>query len=218
MKKIAIFVDWENLRLEIQHFQKNHKLRGQVQFNYNNVDNITSLINKAVEEGEEIYRIFFYTAEPLSLEEECKKHQHFQKNLQDFKNNNAIKYNKMENLRGTILKFLQEISFQNYFALRLGELKLHGFADNKPIIQQKQVDMLLGLDISHIAYQKLADKIVIFCKDTDIIPALKCARINGLTVSLAHIKEGYKIPNRLKKHTDLIKEISLIEEYPTSNS
>lgn len=213
MKKVAVFVDWENLRLDIQNFQKTHKQRNQVRFNYNNISDITSLISKSVGEKEEIYRIFFYTAEPLSLDTECKKHQHFQKGLQIFKDKNANQYEKMENLRGKILNFIQELSFQDYFAVRLGELKLRGFMEDKPIIQQKQVDMLLGLDISHVAYQKLVDKIIVFCKDTDIIPALKCARINGLTVSLAHITEGYKIPNRLKKHVDLIKEISLISKY-----
>jgi len=41
--------------------------------------------------------------------------------------------------------------------------------NGKPIINQKQVDMLLGLDISPVSYMKLVDNILIFCKDSDII-------------------------------------------------
>ena len=70
-------------------------------------------------------------------------------------------------------------------------------------MNQKQVDMLLGLDIAHVSYQRLVDRILVFCKDTDIVPALKCARINGLQVCLAHIKEGFAIVAELKKHVDI---------------
>lgn len=66
--------------------------------------------------------------------------------------------------------------------------------------------MLLELDISHIAYNKLVDRILVFSKDNDIIPALKCARINGLSVFIAHITNGFKIANKLKLHSDGIRE------------
>ncbi|WP_334098142.1 NYN domain-containing protein, partial [Helicobacter typhlonius] len=125
---------------------------------------------------------------------------------------NEHKNNSMGEIRQKIIDFVKHIAFEDYFAVRLGELKLSGFDSNgKPIINQKQVDMLLGLDISHIAYQKLADKAMVFCKDTDIIPALKCARTNGLEVVIASLKEGYKIADKLKKHSDIIREKSLLE-------
>ena len=52
-----------------------------------------------------------------------------------------------------------------------------------PIFEQKQVDMLLGLDVAHISYCRLADRaLILCCNDTDMIPAMKLARVNGLQV------------------------------------
>lgn len=52
-------------------------------------------------------------------------------------------------------------------------------------------------------------RILVFSKDNDIIPALKCARINGLNVFIAHITGGFKIANKLRLHSDGIREIGL---------
>lgn len=210
MKKVAIFIDWENLRLDIHHIQQTHKQRRDITFNYNEVLDVSFLIKYFIESNEEISKIFFYTAPPLT-EKELNKYkekypQSFEKFLQYKENSTMNKINKK------IIDFIKHIAFEDYFAVRLGELQVSGFDNNgKPLINQKQVDMLLGLDIAHIAYQKLADKAIIFCKDTDIVPALKCARINGLQVIIASIKEGYKIADKLKKHSDMIRERSLID-------
>ncbi|CUU39234.1 NYN domain-containing protein [Helicobacter typhlonius] len=217
MKKVVVFIDWENLRLDIHNIQRTHKERKNITFNYNNVSNISFLIKQFIDiDKEEISKIFFYTALPLSDEEINKELSRYKKkNPEIFKKileYNEHKNNSMGEIRQKIIDFVKHIAFEDYFAVRLGELKLSGFDSNgKPIINQKQVDMLLGLDISHIAYQKLADKAMVFCKDTDIIPALKCARTNGLEVVIASLKEGYKIADKLKKHSDIIREKSLLE-------
>ena len=44
--------------------------------------------------------------------------------------------------------------------------------------------MLFGLDIAHVSYNRLVDRILILSSDTDIVPAMKTARINGLQVIL----------------------------------
>ncbi|MBX7490220.1 NYN domain-containing protein [Helicobacter turcicus] len=216
MKKVAIFIDWENLRLDIHNIQRTHKERKNITFNYNDVSNISFLIKQFIDANEEISKIFFYTALPLSEEEINKELDRYKKkNPEIFKKFLEYKKDKsrsMKEIRQKIHYFIKHIAFEDYFAVRLGELKVSGFDDSgKPIINQKQVDMLLGLDISHIAYEKLADRVIIFCKDTDIIPALKCARINGLEVIIASIKEGYKIADKLKKHSDRIREKSLLD-------
>lgn len=78
--------------------------------------------------------------------------------------------------------------------------------------------MLLGLDIAHVAYQHLVDTIIVFSKDTDIAPALKCARMNGLHVSLANIKDGKEIISpTLRKHADSTRLISLLKEFGLRN-
>lgn len=74
---------------------------------------------------------------------------------------------------------------------------------------QKEVDMLFGLDISHVSYLRLAQKVMLFSKDTDIVPAMKSARINGLEVILPVFTEDERIPELLLKHCDLRRERSL---------
>ena len=68
--------------------------------------------------------------------------------------------------------------------------------------------MLIGLDIAHIVYNKLTDRILIFSKDIDLIPALKCARINGVTTIIANLKDGFEVNHSLIKHSDLIRSRS----------
>lgn len=70
MKKVVVFIDWENLRLDIHNIQRTHKERKNITFNYNNVSNISFLIKQFIDiDKEEISKIFFYTALPLSDEE-----------------------------------------------------------------------------------------------------------------------------------------------------
>jgi uncharacterized LabA/DUF88 family protein len=77
-------------------------------------------------------------------------------------------------------------------------------SDGRPDIVQKQVDMLIGLDISEVSYNKHADKIIVFSKDTDMIPALKTARINGLEVVVANFIENNHIATDIKVYSDRI--------------
>ncbi|ARE81383.1 NYN domain-containing protein [Campylobacter helveticus] len=201
--KIAVFVDWENLRKDIENIQRKHE-EFKEKFDYNNAKQVANLIKSFVEEDEKLYRIFFYTARPLDLT--IRQKDNNLKWLEEYMQINKEQCEKMSKITDTIQKFIKDISFEEYFALRLGELKLQGKDDsNRLIINQKQVDMLLGLDISHIAYNKLVDSILVFCKDSDMLPALKCARINGLNVFIAHIQNGFKITEKLKVHSDKIR-------------
>ena len=207
-KKIAIFVDWENLRQDIQNIQQlNRQFR--TSFNFNDVSQVVGLIHKFIEIDEELYRIFFYTAEPLVLDNQFLRRRH--QWLNDYIQRNQERFDTMKRINSQTNRFLKDISHQEYFALRLGELKLQGVdtSNDRLIITQKQVDMLLGLDISHIAYNKLVNRILVFSKDTDMIPSLKCARINGLNVFIAHLKKGYKVADKLKLHSDGVRERDL---------
>ncbi len=63
MKKVAVFVDWDNLRNIIEDLQRATSNR---QFNYNNTSHLTALFKSFLENGEEFYRIYIYTAEHLT--------------------------------------------------------------------------------------------------------------------------------------------------------
>ena len=114
------------------------------------------------------------------------------------------KYNKGKN-------FLKSLTRQDYIALRLGKLKVQKInSDGEPNLVQKQVDMLMGLDISQVSYMRIVDRILIFCKDTDMKPALKVARINAVQTVLCNLQEGFDINDDLKRHSDIIRNRSLI--------
>lgn len=211
-KKVAIFVDWENLRMDIASIQRNNEAFKS--FNYNDPSHLSILFSSFIDnDNEEIYRIFFYTALPktsneikksLKNAEQQSKYENF---LEITKGHGNTNKDRFQAILEVSKKLIHDIAEEPYVALRLGELKVNGLQnDGKPILSQKQVDMLLGLDISHVSYNKLVDSILVFCKDSDMIPALKTARINGLKTIIAHIKTGFKITDSLIKHSDIIRE------------
>ena len=186
-KKVAIFVDWDNLMCEIANMQE--RIPEIRSFDYNKMDNIEALLHAAINnEQEELYRIFFYTAKP--------------------KNGKDLKEWETQHERNVRVKEMIEALWEkDYCAVRLGDMKKIGNG-----FQQKGTDMLLGLDIAHVTYQHLADTIIVFSKDSDMVPALKCARTNGLHVILIDIVEGKeRVSTRLRKHADNVRKINLSE-------
>ncbi|MHB8483989.1 MAG: NYN domain-containing protein, partial [Nitrospiria bacterium] len=75
-------------------------------------------------------------------------------------------------------------------------------SDVTPLIQQKAVDMKIGLDIASIAAKRLADKLIIITGDADIVPALKLARREGMQVGLDPLRNS--IRPELREHIDYI--------------
>ncbi|GAA9200079.1 hypothetical protein BTM363_13810 [Helicobacter pylori] len=79
----------------------------------------------------------------------------------------------------------------------------------RALLEQKQVDMLMGLDIQRIAFKKIADRILIFSKDTDLIPALKLARDEGLRVDIADLSNRLSLLSQdLKYNSDKVRKLS----------
>lgn len=74
--------------------------------------------------------------------------------------------------------------------------------DISPHIEQKAVDMKIGLDIALIAIKKLADLLIIITGDADIVPALKFARREGMQVGLDPLWSN--IQPALSEHVDFI--------------
>ena len=72
--------------------------------------------------------------------------------------------------------------------------------DLVPNIQQKGVDMCIGIDLTVLATKRLVSTVVIATGDTDLIPALKLARTEGLRVHLATL--GNAIGRDLRVHAD----------------
>lgn len=113
--------------------------------------------------------------------------------------------------------FLNELKHHRKFALRLGRLSesqlnyhltpdatkklLKGDisvddlsqSDLRLNIEQKGVDMRIGIDISSLSFKKQVDQIILISGDSDFVPAAKQARREGIDFILdpmgAHIKD-----------------------------
>lgn len=93
------------------------------------------------------------------------------------------------------------MGIQKLIALRKGRLVFRGWnfvnGEYKPILTQKKVDILIGLDIAHLAYKKIVDRILLFSYDLDLQPALKVARIEGIQIILPVFKEFQNCPRKI---------------------
>jgi uncharacterized LabA/DUF88 family protein len=89
-------------------------------------------------------------------------------------------------------------------ALLRKKITVDSLTDNdfKPLIEQKAVDMKLGLDITSLATKKLADLLIIITGDADIVPALKFARREGMQVCLDPLR--HPVQPELSEHVDFI--------------
>lgn len=116
----------------------------------------------------------------------------------------------------------QGLETQPDFALREGETAVHGWALGKsalrdltkngaralnpsdliPNIEQKGVDLRIGLDIARLSLGRLVDVVVVVTGDSDMVPAFKFARREGVRVYLDHLSHGVK--RTLRAHVDLV--------------
>lgn len=109
-------------------------------------------------------------------------------------------------------------------AMRMGETVCHGWKiakkaldemdgkrpigadDLLPHIEQKGVDLRIGLDIARLALNRLVSAIVIVSGDSDLVPAFKFARREGLRVYLDYMKHGVR--REMKVHSDRILDVA----------
>lgn len=118
-------------------------------------------------------------------------------------------------------KLLDLLEMKPNFALRLGETISAGWQLGKnamkdlskntreieardfvPNITQKGVDLRIGLDIARLSLRQLVDVIVVVTGDSDMVPAFKFARREGIKIYLHHMKHGVR--RDLKAHSDLV--------------
>jgi len=139
----------------------------------------------------DLYRIFYYDCLPM---EKKVYHPFLHK---------QIDYSKTELYRWSYA-FIEELKKKRKFAVRLGKLadeQAH-FALRQDVLKklcnktktlddlceqdffikvdQKGVDMKIGLDIASLAYKKQVDQIILISGDSDFVPAAKLARREGI--------------------------------------
>lgn len=163
-----------------------------------------------------LYRIFYYDCEPLKK----KAHNPITHKPIDFSQSNQYTFK---------IQFFEELRQKRKVALRLGTLK-----DNKnwiikqPIVdallkgtlqadelkeddvmldvQQKGIDMKIGVDIATLALKRFVDCIILFSGDSDFVPAAKLARREGIDFILDPMKAN--VEPQLFEHIDGMKSVS----------
>ena len=92
-------------------------------------------------------------------------------------------------------------------ALLVGKLAISDLTDDDFVyeVEQKGVDMRIGLDLASIASKRLADKVVLVAGDSDFIPAAKMARREGMQFILDPM--GATIPLDLHEHIDVLRTV-----------
>jgi len=73
-------------------------------------------------------------------------------------------------------------------------------------VEQKGVDMRIGMDIARLALREMVRAIVIVTRDRDFIPAFKFARREGVRIFLDPL--GQTAPVELQEHADLVIGVS----------
>ena len=74
--------------------------------------------------------------------------------------------------------------------------------DIGPVVEQKGVDLRIGLDVAALAVKGLVDSIVLVSGDSDLVPAMKFARREGLRVLLDTL--GHGVRRSMREHSDLV--------------
>lgn len=162
-------------------------------------------------ENSELYRIFYYDCPPMTRQV---FHPLTQKNV-NFAKSATYTW---------AMNFFDELKKKRKVALRMGELseqQAHYILKNNKLnqlirgqisisdltekdflfnVEQKGVDMRIGLDIASLAYKKQVDQIVLISGDSDFVSAAKLARREGIDFILDALHTNIK-PN-LFEHID----------------
>lgn len=160
---------------------------------------------------DELYRIFYYDSAPLS---KVIYHPLTKKNI-DFSRVDSKKwaedfYNELAHKRKVALRFGELSDGSATYNLKpdttkkllsgtkkLEDLKEKDLSLN---VQQKGVDMRIGLDIASLSFKKQVEKIILIAGDSDFVPAAKLARREGIDFILDSL--GNNIKDSLSMHID----------------
>jgi uncharacterized LabA/DUF88 family protein len=124
------------------------------------------------------------------------------------------------------MNFQRALCQSDHFAVRRGEVRFCGWvikpkaakeiiktgrplsaSDVVPDIEQKGVDMRIGLDVAWLSTKRLVDRIILVTGDSDFIPAMKFARREGIQVIFVSIN-GSSSKEGLTEHSDEHRDVT----------
>lgn len=160
--------------------------------------------------GGELFRIYFYDAPPLAGSD---------RHPLTLRPHNFGRHPSHASSRS----LLEGLARSPDVAVRRGEAVLRGWRlrahamdevrgtgrmlvpeDFAPEIEQKGVDLRIGLDVAWLSVRRIVDTIVLVTGDSDFVPAMKFARREGLRVFLAPL--GHPVRPGLIEHADDVLE------------
>ena len=172
--------------------------------------NLFTMCISHLDEKNDLYRIFFYDCPPLAK----KAHHPITRAAIDFSKTRDFTFR---------TQLHKELVKQRKVALRLGRLREFGYWAIKPDatkallagkiavrdlgpddvrydMEQKGVDMRIGLDIASLAQKRLVKRLVLVTGDADFVPAAKHARREGIDVILDPMWQP--VADDLQEHID----------------
>jgi uncharacterized LabA/DUF88 family protein len=78
--------------------------------------------------------------------------------------------------------------------------------DFEPDLEQKRVDMKIGLDVAWLAIKGIVDAVILVAGDTDIVPAMDFARQQGIRVVLVPMENPY-LSDSMREQSDEQREV-----------
>lgn len=207
MKKVAILIDGEWFRRGLDRALKGklpHGVTADVMYR-------NALL--CLGAGEEVFRLFYY---------DCPPYEGIETNPIDQSKTDFKQLPKHQ----ARTRFLNELKAMDYVALRLGVARQRGWTLTEAYIQkaisgrhqppqagdvflsleQKGVDMRIGIDVATLALKGIVDRIILISGDTDMIPAMKLARREGVQVVLVEV--SLPLHKALDEDADLVRVIT----------
>ena len=160
-----------------------------------------------------LYRIFYYDCPPL----ESLVYHPYDKKPIDMKLSSTyvwttVFYNELRKKRKMALRLGKLSNYAEYVLsvnvqkeLLEGTKKIEDIhrSDFELSVDQKGVDMRIGLDIASLAFKQQVDQIILIAGDSDFVPAVKHARREGIDVILDPM--GKHTTPELQEHIDGLK-------------
>jgi uncharacterized LabA/DUF88 family protein len=217
MKQVAILIDGEWFRRKLDFALKGklpHGVTADVMYR--------NALLGIDQNTEEVFRIFYY---------DCPPYEGIETNPID---QSKLNFKTEAKFRARD-RFLREMKEKDFVAMRLGIAKKRGWTltdsyirqtidgqsapvhgpSNPPTandvflnFEQKGVDMRIGIDVATLALKRIVDRVVLISGDTDMIPAMKLARREGVQVVLIEIAKP--IHSSLDEDADLVRVITPI--------
>ena len=167
---------------------------------------------------EELFRFFCYDCEPFANP---------QRNPVD---QTWVRFGKGHPVFEERMRFFHEIGAMPFVALRRGLVKGRGWEIKESFtsqllaaphgtvtlspnaikygLEQKGVDMRIGMDFATLSLKRLVDRIILISGDTDMVPAIKLARREGIQVCVVQVGTHGRLAPTLIEDADLVRTIT----------